>query len=633
MFRHYLTTALRNMAANRLQSAIAIFGLSIGLAAAILAGIVIHNQANYDSFIPGSDRIYLIALKNTFPGMRADYGESTPHDLAAHLRQLFSQVEAVTRSSGSHTRSFFRRGTIQAREDFYWVDGNFFQLFPLPVLYGIRDTALQRPDGIVIPLSIARKYFGRDNVVGQTITMGHSDPHVLTVTAVIADLPANASNFASGILASGRAAFSSWSKNDKQPGMGGARIFFDNEIFMRLAPHTAVQSLERDIAATMNRLMRLPRPGVPALEVHLLRLDQMHTSPGLSPGVAMRLAMMGTAALLILFLACVNFVNLTTARAARRAVEVGIRKTAGAGRLALAAQFLGEAALQVVFALCAAVMLVELSLPSVNIFLTSGAEFAYWRNPGLALGLVGGALVVGILAGAWPAFILSGLRPAAVLKGAVNTAAGLIRQLLVAVQFIILILLIIAAVIVLQQYRYASRDALRVTTDQMLFIRYNNCDGGAFELGVLSLPGVRGTACSSVAVLPEFFEVDDMQRSGGGRARINLASLGYGFLEQYGLAPVAGRFFSRSHGDAVPADAAPDAMAPYVINETAVKKLGFASPQAAIGQVIRMAPPLVDQANVRVGEDDGAPTRTGVRSGVVIGVVRDFSLYPLDDRW
>jgi putative ABC transport system permease protein len=633
MLRHFFITALRTLAANRLQSAIAIFGLAVGLMAAILAGIIIHNQAHFDSFIPGSERIYLVAQKMTFPGMQADYSNSTPHDLAAMLRQTFPQVEAATRTNDG--RTLLRYGRVEGREYFSWADANFFHLLPLPVLYGDLDKALERPDGIVIPREIARKYFGRDNVVGQTIIGGRADPHVMTVMAVIADLPPNASNFRAGIFASGAASFSALTKADQSSGMGGERIHFDAETLVRLAPGTDVAALERDIAAAMNRLMRLPRQatsqgsawGAPAVEIHLLRRDQMHLSPGLSPGVGARLAMMGAAALLILFLACVNFVNLSTARAARRGVEVGVRKAAGARRRALVIQFLGEAVLQVAFALCAAVMLVELSLPSVNSFLNSGAVFPYWRDPWLALALVGGALIVGVLAGAWPAFVLSGMRPASVLKGVARAGSGMLRQVLVAVQFVILILLIIAAVTVLQQYRYASGDALRVTTDQMLFVRYDKCDGGAFNISVRNLPGVRGTACSSVAVLPDLLESLDTQRPGGARVAINLVSLGYGFLEQYGLMPVAGRFFSESHGDAVPDDSS--GVARYVINETAVKALGFASPQAAIGQAIRQPPPRVGGVNVSMGTTTGSG-RPNVRNGMVIGVVRDFSLFPRD---
>jgi putative ABC transport system permease protein len=635
MLRHFLTAALRNMAANRLQSAIAIFGLAIGLMAAILAGIIIHNQAHFDSFIPGSERVYLVAQKNAFPGMQADYSGSTPHDLAALLRQKFPQVEAATRMNDG--RTLLRHGTIEAREYFNWADANFFRLLPLPVLYGDLDKALARPDGIVIPREIARKYFGRDNVVGQTLIYGHTDPHVLTVTAVIEDLPSNATNFRSGIFISGGASFSSLAKADRSPGMGGDRIHFDADTLVRLAPKAEVAGLERDIAAVMNRLMRLPRPassqgpalGVPAVELHLLRRDQMHLSPGFSPGVGARLAMMSAAAVLILVLACVNFVNLSTARAARRGIEVGIRKATGASRRALVFQFLGESVLQVVFALCAAVMLVELSLPSINAFLNSGAVFPYWRDPGLALALVGGALIVGVLAGAWPAFVLSGMRPASVLKGVAHAGSGMLRHVLVAVQFVILILLIIAAVTVLQQYRYASRDALRVAPDQMLFVRHDKCQDSAFNTGVRTLSGVRSTACSSIAVLPDLLESLEMQRPGGTTVPINLVSLGYGFLEQYGLTPVAGRFFSASHGDAVPADATLLTVAHYVINESAVRALGFASPQAAIGQPIRRPPPRAGGLSIRTGTVDGAD-RPDLREGLVIGVVRDFSLFPLD---
>lgn len=633
MVRHFLVAALRSMAANPLQTAIAIFGLSVGLAAAILAGIIALNQMRFDSFIPGSERVYLVALEFSMGGSAA-YTESSSPDLAADLRQNFRQVQASTRMVGGHNRTLLRRGDIQAREDFNWADPNFFQLLPMPVLYGDLNSALARPDGIVIPVSIARKYFGRDNVVGQNLAMGR-ERHPMTVTAVIADLPVNASNFNSGIFASSRANFSSVYRADQRPGMGadGDRVSFNTQALVRLTPGTDVAALERAITERMNRLMRLPRPNMPSIPVHLLRRDQLHLSPGLSPGVGARLAIQTAAALLVLFLACVNFINLATARAVRRGTEVGIRKVAGASRQALMIQFLGEAVLQVLFALCVAVMLVELSLPAVNAFLNSGAVFDYWRDPGLALALLLGALLVGLLAGVWPALVLSGLRPATVLKGVMAGGSGLLRPLLVGVQFVILLVLIVAAITVLQQHRYASRDALRLNTDQMLFVRYDKCDGGTFQTGVHALPGVAGTACSSVALLPELVQVSTYQRHGGGEVHLHLTSTGFGMLELYGLKPVAGRLFSRGHGDAVPAKSTPATLARFVLNETAVRQLGFASPHAAVGQIIRNPPPRPGGTgmNFGVGEPQPAgaePLGNDINQGVIIGVVRDFSLYP-----
>jgi putative ABC transport system permease protein len=643
MFRHYLTTALRNLAANRLQSAIAILGLAVGLWAAIVAGLLIVNQTSYDSFIPGSRSLYVVAMKNGLPGLAAPYGKSTPHDLAALLQQNFAQVKGATRLDWG--RSLMRRGDIRAKENIFWADANFFALLPLPVLYGDRDKALARPDGIVLPLSIARKYFGRDNVVGQTITLGEKQPHVMTVTAVIADLPQNASTLETvvpeqaaggepGIIVSGKAPFSSIARAEKRPNMGDekGRFNFDVQTILRLAPEIDVAALEDRISSLMNARLQLDRKS--QVKARLFRLDQVNVASELSPGIATRLGIFAVVALLVLVLACVNFVNLSVARAARRGVEVGIRKAAGASRMVLAAQFLGEAVVQALMALVVAVALVEWSVPAVNAFLQTGAVFDYWHDLGLMGFLVLGTLSVGVLAGAYPAFVLSSFRPRFVLKGGMDVTggAGLLRQILVGLQFAILIVMVAASWVVLDQYRYETRDALRVETDQMLFLRDDKCDS-AFETGVSALPGVRGTTCSTTAVLPELFEAMDVKRQGGGDFPLNLVSVGYGFLELYGLTPVAGRFFARSHSDAVPDDAAPTYAAHYVINETAARKLGFASPQAAIGKAVWFGPPpavakpalALPLVAVHFGSGGANPL-----NGIVIGVVRDFSLYPGD---
>src|ERR1044071_3153235 len=200
----------------------------------------------------------------------------------------------------------------------------------------------------------------------------------------------------------------------------------------------------------------------------------------------------------------------------------------------------------------------------------------------MAIFLLSGAILVGICAGAYPALLLSALPPALVLKGLVMGVGRtvLIRQLLVGLQFVILISLIGASIVVFAQYRFGIHEALRVKTDQMMFIREQRCDG-PFEAGVRTLPGVQGEACSNVALLPEFGWTENVKSHGSGDPfPLRLAYAGYGLFELYGLAPRAGRFFSREHGgDEVPPEPPGDLTAHYVINETAMRQMGFASPQ------------------------------------------------------
>jgi putative ABC transport system permease protein len=632
MLRHFLVTTLRTLGANRLQSAIAIFGLALGLAAAILDGLVVANQMSFDHFIPGHENLYVAAMTNGLPSPvdLAGYTSDSPHDLGAMLERNIPQIKAFIRVERSQVR--LRHGPMESKESVNWSDPNVFRLLRLPVLYGNLDTALARPDGIVLPVSIARKYFGRDNVVGQIIEIDRTHPGnmpalqssaaqvAMTVRAVIADLPPNASNLKTGIFASGAASLSALAESDRYPPMGtNGRFEFSVLTLLQLESGSRVSEIQ-DHA---NRLVRyyLRRVTGPPLEMHLIRLDRMHVAPELAPRTRAMLGIYSLVALLVLFLGCANFVNISTARAARRSVEVGIRKVAGASRTALTLQFLGEGIIQALLALCIATMMVELSLPFVNTFLQGGAVFDYWRDPILAASLLGGAVVVGALAGAYPALVLSAFPPAVVLKGLILGVGRtvLIRQLLVGLQFVILTVLIAASIIVFEQYRFSLREALRVNTDQMMFVRDQKCDS-PFEAGVRALPGVRGEACSSLAMLPELRSAQSVKHRNSRPLNLQLVSVGYGLFELYGLKPMAGRFFSRVHGgDAVPPNPRPDLLAHYVINETAVRQMDFASPKATIGQRVAFEPPPA-----------AAPPGPEILDGIVIGVVPDFSLFPSD---
>lgn len=639
MLRHFLITTWRTLGANKLQSAIAILGLALGLAAAILDGLVVANQMSFDHFIPGHENLYLVAMKDILAdsGSRASYTLQSPPDLGKLVAQANPQVLETGRLE--HDMVWFRHGQLANKESVYWADPNIFHLLPLPVLYGNLATALTRPDSVVLPVSIARKYFGRDDAVGQIIILGKRQLHTLTVTAVIADLPVNASNLETGVFISGKASYAGLGKDDLQPPLGsGGGISLGPMTLMRIAPGAApaVQAYATALIRSRVHLKNLP-----PMDVHLVRLERAHAAPELAPRVEALMGIFSLVAVLVLFLGCANFVNISTARAARRGVEVGIRKVSGASRASLTLQFLGEGIIQSLLALCVATMIVELSLPAVNAFLQTGAVFDYWRDPLLAALLVAGAVVVGALAGAYPAIVLSAFQPAVVLKGLFLGVGRtvLIRQLLVGLQFVVLIVLIAASIIMSAQYRFSIREALRVNTDQVIFVRDTKCDT-PFEAGVRGLPGVRDEACSSMAMLPELFQEYGVKRRNARPFAMHLVSVNYGVFELYGLKPLAGRFFSRARGgDQVPPNPAPDLTAHYVINETAVRQMGFASPQAAIGQPVAFdqPPPSHDAPATKPAPasgsgshiDDDVSSRK-VLDGIVIGVVPDFSLYPSD---
>lgn len=596
MFRNCLAAALRSLARSRVYSAISVFGLAVGLCAAILAGLIVRNETSYDHFLPGFERLYLagaLLIPTGHPGL---YTFDTPSWIAAPMQQRFAAVEAVTRVALQEVE--LKHGRVAARkEKIYWADPNVFEVLRFPTLCGDLQSALRRPDSIVITRAVARKYFGTDAPVGASLLVG--DGHPMTVTAVIEDLPVQNSQFETAVFASGASAYSELTRLDKEPNNrpDSPPLSVTVRTYFRLAPGASLATLRQAMPEFFNsvRPARLMPPGA-RFTLNLVRIDQVHLSPDLSHGVESRLMLVVIIGALILVIAAVNFVNLTTARAARRALEVGVRKVAGAGRLPLVAQFLGEALIYTLIAAALAVMGVELLLPAVNSFLQTGAVFAWWREPLQIVWIAAGALLLALVAGSYPAFLLSGFRPVAVLKAQMSKPGGnLLRIVLVGAQFAILIGLVIAAGVVYEQRQYATHEALRVNTDQVLIIRTGCVQ--ALKDRLRALEGVRGVACSD----PTFLSGDSFGNytlQDGSTSALDISPIEPGVLDLLGLQPRAGRFPAPLKNE----------RAGLVINESAARRFGFQTDAAAIGQF----PPITD-----------APMMAATP---IVAVVRDFNI-------
>jgi putative ABC transport system permease protein len=302
---------------------------------------------------------------------------------------------------------------------------------------------------------------------------------------------------------------------------------------------------------------------------------------------------------LVLVVASINFVNLMTARAGRRAVEVGIRKCNGATRGNLIVQFMGESMLYSALGMLGALALAELTLPALNAFLTRSMTLHYSSDGTLAATLLGVTVLLGALAGAYPALVLSSFSPSIVLKSSTVPASGTgwVRQALVMLQFAILIGLIVSTTVVYRQVEFARNEGLRLDTDQVLLVASTCAE--ALRDEVAALHGVRSVACSQGHAL-NFVEGNYLfLLQDGTQVFLTSASVGFGFLELYGQRPLAGRFFSERHpGDALPPDFFPQPSRPpnlslrqtpeghVVLNESAARKAGFATPAAAVGQLI-----------------------------------------------
>jgi putative ABC transport system permease protein len=598
MFRNYLAAALRNLARGKIYAVISIFGLAIGVSATLLAALVVRNEYGYEQFIAGYDRVYLV-VSTLIPQQREpDYNEASVAELAARLKLQFPQIESAARLADRSVT--LRRGDVSEQQLAYWADPEMYRVLTLPTIAGNLRNALEQPDGVALPLTLARRYFGRDSPLGESLQV---DGHAMTVRAVIKDLPDHGTQLRSGIFLSGRASWSALTQLDADPAnrLSNRRgIAVTVNTYVRLAPAASVEALQAAMATFLDSVIQFRVPGL-RVTLTLVRLDEVHLFPGFNPGAQGRLAMSVATGLVILLIACINFINLTTARAAQRAREVMVRKVAGADRLTLIAQFLGETLIHVLLALSVALALTELLLPHVNAFVNGGAKLDYGNHPALIGWIALGVLAISVTAGGYPAFVLSSFRPAKVLKGQLgqSTGAHVARQILVTLQFALLIGLIVSASVVYQQRNFATREALRVATDQHLILR-TPCRE-ALKTGIQRLPGVRGAACISDAFVSGA-EFSNVRLSDGTETALGGAGIQPGALELFDLTPLAGRFFttadetSRTH---------------VVINEAAVRRLGFASPAAAVGKPLPV---------------EGATTG----ASEIIGVVRDFALYSVE---
>ena len=620
MFRNYLSAALRNLLRNRLVSIINIGGLALGFAAAILIALYLRYQLNYEQFLPGHDQVYRLSLTIEWPGRELDVLDDADFLMAGRLKLDYPEVEMSARLVGQF-RSV-RRGDLEFHESMHCADPDFFRMMPFPTLRGDLATALDTPDGLVITRGIARKYFGSDDVVGQTLEINRRVR--LRVLAVIEDLPGD-THFNFRMVASSRAAFSGMGGVDdasqsRSTFMPGAHTYF------KLRDGATLAHMQADAPNFVKRHYGgLIGGAMKSLRLDLYPLSRVHLSPPgrwpMSPAVDPRtLWTMGLVGLLVTFIAVVNFVNIMTARAAQRAIEVGVRKSAGARRRDLVVQFLGESALYVFSALLVAMALVELAIPAFNAMLGTGDEqqpatvtFHYWREPQLAGALALAAIVVSLLAGAYPAFVMSSMRPANALRGGIASgAAARVRNGLVAVQLAILIGLLFATAVIHRQTTFATNEALRIDHEQVVLLFFaESYASKAFREALARIPDVSGVTAAVAA--PTNFDINatHFSHAGGPRVFLQVSAVDLNFFEFFRLQPLAGRLPSRERSTDVFGQGDPDRNAAVWLNHSAVRALGIKSPGAAIGETLTLHGGM-------------GPGRATPATLTVAGVIADF---------
>jgi putative ABC transport system permease protein len=589
MFSNYLAAALRHLARSRFYATLSIAGLAVGICVVMLMLLVVRSEVGFNRVVHEADRVY-VAVSTLKPKQHpADYNTGVSHTLAPALKLRFPEIASIARISAQSV--FLEQGAVRARERIYWADPAFFEVMPLPVIAGDLRRALERPDGIVLSRSVARKYFGRNDPLGATLQLDRDQ--TMTITAIIEDLPSGATDLETGIFASGLLARSKLAQLDREP-VDPNSFLIDCTTYLRLAPGASIETLRAAMPPIAAAQFSRRPPGL-EYEIALLRIDEAHLFPGLNPGGRSRVMTLAGIGLLTLLVAAINFVNLSTARASRRAREIAVRKTAGASRAALIVQFLGETLLYVLLATCIGVALTELLLPWVNSFLQTGAAFDYLSDPALLGWLALGIVTLTVFAGLYPAFVLTAFHPATVLKGVFAQVSGtnFARQALVTLQFAVLIGMLAAAAIVYQQRSYALNDALRVATDQHVLVE-TQCTPD-ISSDIRKLPGVRSAGCTGECLISGTC-FDNIRMVDGSLTAFGTATAEAGVLESLGIEPIVGRL--------------PDPIVTatqVVINEQALRRFGFPSAQDAIGKLL-----------------PDSSTRNPPRE--IVGVVPDFSM-------
>jgi putative ABC transport system permease protein len=629
MFRNYLAAAWRSARRDRFYALLNVLGLALGFAAAIVIGLYVYDELGYDRFLPGYQNVYRVQLTNTEQDTPPVTLVNTPTEIAAELKLDFPEIAAVTRLAKQFVG--LRHGDVEATESVMWVDADFLSVLGYKLLRGDPATAMAEPDSIVLTRSAAEKYFGTIECLGQTLEVNHL--HVARITGVAEDPPPNATvKFLA--LFSGKTDYGKLATLDALPPVKG-ELNITLSTFVRLRPGVSNDSLAQRFPAFA--LAHYPAAdGTKSIltAIYLNPLVNWHLHP-YNPGTSERddgaqtVYAIAATGVLIMLLAGINFVNLVTARAIHRAVEVGVRKALGAMRRQLMIQFMGESLGYALIAMILGVALAELCLPSLNAFLDRHLTFEYWRGPLLGVLPVAMAILFGLTAGLYPAVIVSGFPPALVLKArsGASIGGGRMRLALVVFQFTVTIALVIATLVIYRQDSFATSQALRFDTDLMLTVDLTGmpeqatADGlgrretspvEALRTRMAAVPGVKSIAASFTApLLTQFFELNINRAGETDRPPVNfnIQTVDFGYFDEYRLPILAGRDFSRDFAEDKMAAEDKTKLAGAVVNETAVRALGFASPAAAIGQELQ-------------SQDPGFP----LRRHRIIGVVPDFPL-------
>jgi putative ABC transport system permease protein len=605
-----LKHSLRSFKRQRAYIVINILGLAIGIACSLLITLYVINEAGYDRFNEKKDRLYRVILNGKI-GSQTITGAFTPAVMGPTLPREFPEVEDFLRMNGMGPTTVEYEQQIFTDNDIIEADSSFFNFFTIPVIKGDPKNLLNSPHKVVLSETTARKIFGNEDPVDKLLKIG-SDSIRYVVSGIMKDVPSNShfdASMVTSFMTNPRSKDDIWLNNsfglyllmkkNSNPATVDARF---NELIVKYVG----PEVQKFIGTTIEEFLK--RGNI--YRFYLQKLTDIHLDNTVqgdfkAPVDPKYLIIFGSVAILIVLIAAINFMNLATAQASRRAKEVGIKKIGGSTRGMLIAQFLTESFILAFVSLIFALLIVKLSLPYFNNLLGTKLSLnlfsAWYTIPGLILF----ALLVGVMSGSYPAFFLSSFNPYEVLKGSArnNSGNGKLRRILVVFQFAVSILLIVGTLIMNKQIKYMLNKDVGFNREQLVVIERAHVIGNrmkSFKERVKSIPGVINIASSTA--LPGRTNNNNGYMIEGRKDETFLMTtswVDYDFLDTYEMKLDSGRVFSESYTT--------DRQA-CILNESAMKNFG-----------------ITDMEKTRIMR----PGENGLEYLSIIGAVRNFNFESL----
>ena len=595
LFGSYLKTAIRNLARHRIYSAINIIGLAIGLAFCILTFLFVHHEWTYDAFHENADRIYRVYVKE-----KDRSHSSTPDPLGLAISEAFPDMQTVRlnydgRKIGTEDRAF--------RAKLGYVDPNFLDIFSFPVIHGDPDKALQDKYSAVITEKIAQKYFNKANPVGELLPIQREKGiQNYTITGIVQNAPKNSTIQFDVLLPFERV---SWVHAKDQWNIPYLTTY------ILLPPNVSPNSVEQQFPKWTKIWWGEDRE----IQLKLLPITQMHFDQNLQEygrSNPVYSYILSGIALLVLFIACVNFTTLTLGRQATRAREVGLRKVVGAKRSQIANQFIGESLLLIFIALIAGIAIAELALPTFNnlvgqILVGKSLSMSDGLNLTTLAFLILLVSLVGITAGGYPAFVLSRLQPTQIITSRLQIKTGnRFGKILIVFQFALSIFFIITTLMMGKQLDFLRTQPLGYQTEHVVTVstsalkRKNKTLPTVFQDALLSHPSVISTTWLNHQLNNNMRSLTFATYEGNSQHIVESISMDYDLFKTLDMKLVAGREYDREFPT--------DAKEAIIVNEALVKKLSIEDP---VGKTIKYS---------------------GSRDGTIIGVVQNFHFRSLHHK-